>query len=153
MPTQSSPAALIEKLKMPSAALNPAAAAQIELSPPLVLAAALLYMMLSNGEVEKSEIDQLQSVIGKNADLLRCAVDYVQSVPVEQFITDAPEILGTSDKLCVLTNLCDAMLSDGQADAVELELLARLTDAFGFSDEDFQPYFEAITLIWRWPFR
>lgn len=146
MPTQSSPAALIEKLKMPGAALDPAAAAQIELSPPLVLAAALLYMMLSNGEVEKSEIDQLQSVIGKNADLLRCAVDYVQSVPVEQFIADAPEILGTSDKLCVLTNLCDAMLSDGQADAVELELLARLTDAFGFSDEEFQPYFEAITL-------
>ena len=146
MPIQSSPAALIEKLKMPGAALDPAAAAQIELSPPLVLAAALLYMMLANGEVEKSEIDQLQSVIGKNADLLRCAVDYVQSVPVEQFIADAPEILGTSDKLCVLTNLCDAMLSDGQADAVELELLARLTDAFGFSDDEFQPYFEAITL-------
>lgn len=137
---------MIEKLKMPGAALDRAAAAQIELSPPLVLASALLYMMLANGEVEKSEIDQLQSVIGKNADLLRCAVDYVQSVPVEQFIADAPEILGTSDKLCVLTNLCDAMLSDGQADAVELELLARLTDAFGFSDDEFQPYFEAITL-------
>jgi len=146
MITQPSPAALIEKLKRPGAALDPAAAAQIKLSPPLVLAAALLYMMLANGEIEKSEIDQLQSVIGKNADLLRCAVDYAQSVPVEQFIADAPEILSTSDKLCVLTNLCDAMLSDGQADAVELELLARMTDAFGFSDEEFQPYFEAMTL-------
>ena len=146
MPKQTSPAALIEKLKMPGAALNPAAAVNIELSPPLVLAAALLYMMLSNGEVEKAEIDQLQSVIGKNADLLRCAVDYVQSVPVERFITDAQDVLDTPDKLCVLTNMCDAMLSDGQADAVELDLLARLTEAFGFSDEEFQPFYEAISL-------
>ena len=146
MPNQTSPAALIEKLKMPGAALDPAAAVNIELSPPLVLAAALLYMMLSNGEVEKAEIDQLQSVIGKNADLLRCAVDYVQSVPVERFITDAQDVLDTPDKLCVLTNMCDAMLSDGQADAVELDLLARLTAAFGFSDEEFQPFFEAIAL-------
>lgn len=146
MPNQTSPAALIEKLKIPGAALGPAAAVTIELSPPLVLAAALLYMMLSNGEVEKAEIDQLQSVIGKNADLLRCAVDYVQSVPVEQFIADARDVLDTPDKLCVLTNMCDAMLSDGQADAVELDLLARLTAAFGFSDEEFQPFFEAIAL-------
>ncbi len=146
MPTVTSPTALIEKLKTPGAALDPAAAVQIELSPPLVLAAALLYMMLSNGEVEKSEIDQLQSVIGKNADLLRCAVDYVQSVPVEQFIADAPQVLGAPDRLCVLTNMCDAMLSDGHADGVELDLLARLTEAFGLSDQEFQPFFEAIAL-------
>lgn len=146
MPKQTSPAALIEKLKMPGATLDPAAAVNIELSPPLVLAAALLYMMLSNGEVEKAEIDQLQSVIGKNADLLRCAVDYVQSVPVEQFISDARDVLDSPDKLCVLTNMCDAMLSDGQADAVELDLLARLTEAFGFSDDEFQPFYEAISL-------
>ncbi|MEI7516277.1 MAG: TerB family tellurite resistance protein [Betaproteobacteria bacterium] len=146
MPTVSSPAAILEKLKMPAAALDSAAAVNIELSPPLVLAAALLYMMLSNGEVEKAEIDQLQSVIGKNADLLRCAVDYVQSVPVEQFIADAPQVLEAPDRLCVLTNMCDAMLSDGHADAVELDLLARLTEAFGLSDDEFQPFYEAITL-------
>jgi len=146
MPNQTSPAALIGKLKMPGAALDPAAAVNIELSPPLVLAAALLYMMLSNGEVEKAEIDQLQSVIGKNADLLRCAVDYVQSVPVEQFIADAAQVLDAPDRLCVLTNMCDAMLSDGHADPVELDLLARLTESFGLSDEEFQPFFEAIAL-------
>ncbi len=146
MPSQPPPTALLDKLNTPGAALGAAGAVQIELSPPLVLAAALLYMMLSNGEVEKSEIDQLQSVIGKNADLLRCAVDYVQNVPVEQFIADAPNVLGAPDKLCVLTNMCDAMLSDGQADAVELDLLARLTEAFGLTDDEFQPFFEAIAL-------
>lgn len=146
MPIETTPTAILEKLKTPGAALHPAEAANIELSPPLVLAAALLYMMLSNGQVEKSEIDQLQSVIGKNADLLRCAVDYVQSVPVEQFVANAPAALETADRLCVLTNMCDAMLSDGQADAVELDLLAQLTAAFGFTDEDFQPYYEAIAL-------
>jgi len=119
---------------------------QIELTPPLALAAALLYMMLSNGEVEKAEIDQLQSVIGKNADLLRCAVDYVQMVPVDRFIDEVPHVLCEADQLCVLTNMCDAMLSDGQTDAAELDLLARLAAAFGLSDEDFQPFYEAIAL-------
>jgi uncharacterized tellurite resistance protein B-like protein len=42
--------------------------------------------------------------------------------------------------------MCDAMLSDGLADAAELDLLARLTEAFGLSDEEFQPYFEVIAL-------
>jgi uncharacterized tellurite resistance protein B-like protein len=140
------PSDLVAQLKNPGVSVLAEHATDIELSPPLVLAAALLYMMLSNGEVEKSEIDQLQSVIGKNADLLRCATDYVKSVPVEQFIADAPHALSVPDRLCVLTNMCDAMLSDGQADPAELDLLARLTDAFGFSDEEFQPYFEVIAL-------
>lgn len=146
MSAHTSAAAPIDKSQTSVTDLGASAAVAIELSPPLVLAAALLYMMLSNGEVEKTEIDQLQSVIGKNADLLRCAVDYVRSVPVEQFIEDARDILKAPDKLSVLTNMCDAMLSDGQADAVEMSLLAQLAEAFGLSDEEFQPYFEAIAL-------
>ena len=146
MLTSTPSVALTAKLNLPGAVLDTAAAIQIELTPPLALAAALLYMMLSNGQVEKAEIDQLQSVIGKNADLLRCAVDYVHGVPVDQFIDEVPTVLCETDQLCVLTNMCDAMLSDGQTDAAELDLLARLAAAFGLSDEDFQPYYEAIAL-------
>lgn len=146
MPTTTPSVALTSKLNLSGAALDSTTAVQIELTPPLALAAALLYMMLSNGEVEKAEIDQLQSVIGKNADLLRCAVDYVQMVPVDQFIADVPHVLCEEDQLCVLTNMCDAMLSDGQTDAAELDLLARLAAAFGLSDEAFQPFYEAIAL-------
>ena len=146
MLTQTPSVALTAKHNLPGVSQNASEEVQIELSPPLALAAALLYMMLSNGQVEKAEIDQLQSVIGKNADLLRCAVDYVQTVPVEQFLADAPAVLCASDRMCVLTNMCDAMLSDGQTDAAELDLLARLAAAFELSDDEFQPFYEAIAL-------
>ena len=57
----------------------------IDLSPPLVLAAALMYMMASDGEIKESESSQLQSVLGGNDELVACAASYVQSVPLETF--------------------------------------------------------------------
>ncbi len=137
---------VVEKIK--SADLHPGQsdAPALELTPALVLSCALLYMLLSNGEVDDSEISQLQSVIGKNADLLHCAVHYVEAVSIEQFLRDAPQVLKAPDKLCVLTNLCDTMLSDGRVDAAELELFHRFEAAFGFSESAFAPFYEPIAL-------
>lgn len=137
---------VVEKIK--SADLHPGQsdAPALELTPALVLSCALLYMLLSNGEVDDSEISQLQSVIGKNADLLHCAVHYVEAVSIEQFLRDAPQVLKAPDKLCVLTNLCDTMLSDGTVDAAELELFHRFEAAFGFSESAFAPFYEPIAL-------
>ncbi len=120
--------------------------APAELSPPLVLAAALVYMMAANGAIDESESSQLQSVIGKNKQLLNCAVDYVHAVPFDQFLRQAPQGMSSADKLSVLTNVCDSMLSDGYADEQELDLLHAITSAFGFSDESFEPFYQTVAL-------
>ncbi|MCF8148769.1 MAG: TerB family tellurite resistance protein [Sulfuritalea sp.] len=118
----------------------------LELMPPLILAASLLYMMAADGDIDEAESSQLQSVLGDNEELLSCAISYVQSVPLDQFLKEAPEVLSAQDKLCILTNVCDSLLSDGSAAAAELELFARFLSGFQISDEAFAPYYQAIAL-------
>lgn len=118
----------------------------LELTPPLVLAASLLYMMAADGDIDEAESSQLQSVLGDNKELLSCAISYVQSVPLDQFLKEAPEGLSAPDKLCILTNVCDSLLSDGSAADAELELFARLRTGFQISVDVFAPYYQAIAL-------
>ncbi len=116
----------------------------IDLSPPLVLAAALMYMMASDGEIKEAESSQLQSVLGGNDELLACAASYVQSVPLDTFLLEAADSLSSLDKLCILTNVCDSFLADGQADPAELALFSRMCQAFGFDEARFEPYLKTI---------
>jgi len=118
----------------------------IELSPPLVLAAALLYMMAADGEVKEAESSQLQSVLGGNDELVACAVSYVESVPIDTFLAEAADSLSGLDKLCVLTNVCDSFLADGSADVAELALFSRMCDALGFDEKSFAPYLKTIQI-------
>ena len=146
MRTETAPTSPLDRLTSPESDQAAPGDRSIELSPPVGLAAAWGYLMAATGEIDDSESSQLQSVIGKNQDLLECAVDYVQAVPFDQFLRDAPEILNTADKLSVLANVCDCMMSDGYADELELDLLHAMTISFGFSDESFEPFYQTIAL-------
>ena len=118
----------------------------IKLSPALVLAVALLYMMASDGEIEEAESSQLQSVVGNNDELLSCALAYVQSVSIEAFLNKAPEALNQQDKLCILVNVFDSLLADGRADQEELDLFHQMRSAFGISESAFKESIQVITL-------
>ncbi len=118
----------------------------VTLSPSLVLAASLLYMMSSDGSIEDEESSRLQAALDGHGELLNFALHYVQLVSVDQFLEKAPEVLSTQDKLCILSNVCDSMLSDGHSDPAELALFARLLAAFEISEAAFGPYFKTITL-------
>jgi len=118
----------------------------IVLTPYLALACALLYMMASDGELEAAESSQLQAVLGGDQAVLAYALRYVQSTPVEQFFDAAKEVLSVKDKWCILTNVCDALLSDGRADAVELALFSQMAKAFEVRRSQFESYFKVLTL-------
>jgi uncharacterized tellurite resistance protein B-like protein len=137
---------LLNQFKGDSDQAQPIHFDHIDLSPPLVLAAALMYMMASDGEIKDSESSQLQSVLGGNDELVACAASYVQSVPLETFLLEAADSLSGLDKLCILTNVCDSFLADGQADAAELALFSRMCLAFGFDEAAFEPYLKTIQL-------
>ena len=116
------------------------------LSPALVLAVALLYMMAADGEIEEAESSQLQSVVGNNDALLSAALAYVQSVPIEAFLEKAPEVLSQQDKLCILVNVFDSLLADGRADQEELDLFGQMRSAFGVTEASFKNSVRVITL-------
>mgnify|MGYP000034041445 CR=1 FL=1 len=119
---------------------------QIHLTPYLALACALLYMVASDGELGAAESSHLQSVLGGDEEVLRYGVHYVQTLSFDGFLIDAPEVLSMKDKWCILSNVCDALLSDGQADPAELAQFSRLKRAFGVQDKQFEPFFKILAL-------
>ena len=128
------------------AGLEAVGAEKINLTPYLTLACALLYMVASDGELDAAETSHLQSVLGGDEEVLRYGVHYVQTLSFDAFLIDAPELLSMKDKWCILANVCDALLSDGLADPAELAQFARLKQAFGVEDKQFEPFFKILTL-------
>ncbi len=121
-------------------------AGRIALTPHLVLAISLLYMMASDGSIEDEESSQLQASIGGHEKLLQFALRYVQVVTVDQFIQKAPEVLSAQDKLCILSNVCDSMLSDGRSEPSELAIFDQFVKGFGLNQGRFELYFNTLAL-------
>jgi len=117
-----------------------------KLSPKLALAVGLLFMMASDGEIESEEIGQLQSVVGGDQDLIHTAVKYLRSVDYPTFLTDANGLLNPQQKLCVLINMADSLLSDGRAEASEQKTFIQALTAFGMTEDSFRSYFDTIAL-------
>jgi uncharacterized tellurite resistance protein B-like protein len=117
-----------------------------KLSPKLSLAVGLLFMMAADGEIESEEIGQLQSVVGGDGDLIQTAVKYLRSVKYEQFLSEASALLNSQQKLCVLINMADSLLSDGHADPAEEKIFIQALTSFGMTEDGFKPHFQTIAL-------
>ena len=134
---------LLDDLKH-EAGMEAVGAEKIHLTPYLALACALLYMVASDGELGAAESSHLQSVLGEDEEVLRYGVHYVQTLSFDGFLIDAPELLSMKDKWCILANVCDALLSDGKAEPSELAQFARLKQAFGVTEKQFEPFFKVL---------
>lgn len=126
------------------------------MTPHLAFATSLVYAMGADGEMDPEEVGHLLSVLGgaseggaigvgaNNRALLDQAVRIVRTRPVDQFLAEATPILTDAQRLCILANLVDSALADGQPEREEQELIAAFQRAFGISDERFRPFFEVI---------
>lgn len=130
-----------------------------DLSPHLAFVVALMYMMAADGEIGHEEVGHLLAVLGgekqkggtigvgaQNKALLDAAMRYYKSHNVDDFIAEASPGLTDAQKMCILTNLVDSLLSDGVADPNEQRLFERFLQGFGVSEERFRPFFEVIAL-------
>jgi hypothetical protein len=128
------------------------------MTPHFVFATSLLYMMQSDGEMDHEEVGQLLAVLGgeeqngvigvgaNNRQLLDRALKYIRSNPIEKFLKEAAPVLTDAQKMCILINLVDSSLSDGQPEQEEQQLFAKFLDGFDISEERFTPFFEVIVL-------
>jgi uncharacterized tellurite resistance protein B-like protein len=146
MSTEASNSAVLDDLIQEMGAGDIAISEAIKLSPPLVLTACLLYIMASDGKIQEQESSQLQQVIGGNDGLLAHALAYVKAFPVEKFLEDAPSVLSQKDKLCIMANLYDSMLADGNADKREHEIFNKFREAFDLKKSDISLIVEVVTL-------
>jgi uncharacterized tellurite resistance protein B-like protein len=146
MATESSQSAVLDDLIQEMGAGDIDISEAIKLSPPLVLTACLLYIMASDGKIQEQESSQLQQVIGGNDGLLAHALAYVKAFPVEKFLEDAPSVLSQQDKLCIMANVYDSMLADGNADKREHEIFNKFREAFDLQKSDINLIVEVVTL-------
>ncbi len=114
------------------------------LTPHMVLAASILYMMSADGEVSEEEIGQLSAVINPYEGLQVAAMAYVEKVKLHEFIAAAQKSLNAQQKIYVLLNLCDSMLADGFAEPREVEIFNQFLEVFGYTEHAFKPYYSVI---------
>ena len=117
----------------------------VQLTPLMVLAVALLFMVKADGDIDDHESSQLQAVIGGNEDLLDWAAEFAETISLDEFLSMAPESLQPQDVQCILANVCDSMQSDGQVQDVEMDMFRRIQTAFGITPAAFEPTYKAIT--------
>lgn len=129
-----------------------------EMTPHFAFATSLIYMISADGSIENEEVGQLLAVLGgedsggtigvgaNNRQLLDRAVRYRQKNTVDKFLSEATPILTDAQKMCILTNILDSSLSDGDAAIEEQELFGQFLQAFEISEERFKPFFDVIAM-------
>ena len=130
-----------------------------KMTPHLAFATSLLYMMSADGEIDHEEIGHLLSVLGgqdqgngtvgvgaQNQALLDSAVKYRRKNTVEAFIAEAAPLLTDAQKMCILVNLLDSSLADGQPEPEEQAMFGKFLSGFGIAEERFRPFFEVVAL-------
>ena len=126
------------------------------MTPHLAFATSLIYCMGADGEMDNEEIGHLLSVLGgtiergqigvgaNNRALLDQAVRLARTKPLDQFLAEVTPILTDGQRMCILLNLVDSTMSDGEAEGEEQDLVVKFQRAFGIPDERFVPFFEAL---------
>lgn len=120
---------------------------EIELTPKLSFAIALLYMASADGVIENEEITYLSTVMHGDGAIISQANSYIKNaikkgITFDKFLIQSNKILTISQKECIVVNLIDMMLSDGEAALNEEKLLKHILDEYGFSEEKYDIYKE-----------
>ncbi len=117
-----------------------------DLTPRNCLVASLLYCMASDGEMDEEEIGHLLSVMGPRAsrEALNAALRYCRATPVEAFAAEAAQKLRPDQKLCILLNVIDSAMSDGEAEPQEQQMVMGLMQSWGLSQAELEPHFRTL---------
>ena len=122
---------------------------KVELTPAIALATSMIYMMASDGEIADEELNYLAvklHAIGDAERLIELSHKYSKRQDLEAFQKEANEKLTKEQKLTILANLIDILLSDGEADENEQELFFSFVEAFDISEDDIQPYIDILSV-------
>jgi uncharacterized tellurite resistance protein B-like protein len=126
--------------------VSPGSGGVIHLTPYLSLIVAILYMMAADDEISEQECNHLLSVFGGDQQILQRALKYVESKSVDEFLAEVPEVVEGDNRLCILLNVCDSSMSDGEFAKSEMILFSRMLGSLGYDKNSFKPCFDTISL-------
>jgi uncharacterized tellurite resistance protein B-like protein len=105
--------------------------------------------MSSDGEIAEEEMHYLSMTLqsfGDPQELVETASKYARKNNLEIFLRESNKMLNPDQKMTILANLIDVLLSDGSAEEEEQDLFYAFVEAFGVSDEEIQPYIDIISV-------
>jgi uncharacterized tellurite resistance protein B-like protein len=126
------------------------------LTPGRVFIISLLYMMSIDGEIESEEVGRLLAILGGTRErglmgvhavdhqFIDRAIAYRSRHSVDTFLEESALILSDEQRRCILLNLVDFALTDGQLEAPEKQLFEKFLEAYNVSSEEFEPLFNVI---------
>lgn len=119
---------------------------QLELTGRNCLVVSLIHCMGSDGEMDPEEIGHLVSVLGRGAtrQQLDATMRYAKATPVAQFVEESGARLRPEQKLCILLNMIDSAMSDGEAEQAEQALIMQFARGWGVSDAELEPHFRSL---------
>ena len=118
----------------------------LDLTPRNALVVSLVHCMSADGEMDPEEVAHLFSVLGPNAtreNLDRC-VKYARATAPTAFLAEIAPKLNAAQKLCILLNMIDSAMSDGEAEPAEQTLITQYAQGFGLSEAELEPYFRSL---------
>lgn len=115
-----------------------------ELTPRLALATALLFMITADGHIQPEEIGQMVVSLNNDEQLFDDAIAYASATTFSDFLSQTASMLSHDQKICVLLNLCDSLMSDGDVAAEEESLFSVFLNAWEVSDSEIKPYMQMI---------
>jgi hypothetical protein len=103
-------------------------------------------MMAADGSMAEEEVGRLNAAVGGSSALLKAGLRYVSKVRAPQFLALAAPMLDERQRLCILLNACDTMMSDHKVVKVESDLFRRMLTSFEVSEKEFERYLNIIFL-------
>ncbi len=116
------------------------------MTPPMALLVSLLYMMSADGSMSEEEIGRLNAVAAVSPALLKASLRYVSQVSSPKFLAAVPSLLNDRQRLCILLNACDTMMSDRVVANAEHQLFRRMVAAFELDPKGIGGYLNVIGL-------
>jgi hypothetical protein len=117
-----------------------------KLTPKIAFAASMIYLINADGKIEPDEIKRLVTAVKDDRGLLEVATRYTKFHTPEEFMQFCNEILDKEQKLSLLVNLYDAILSNDETLIQEIELFESFMHSFGFNEKEFEPFFYSISV-------
>ncbi|NJK81164.1 MAG: TerB family tellurite resistance protein [Chloroflexaceae bacterium] len=123
------------------------------LTPALAFVVAMTHMAGADDVYLREEEGSLGAFLPRNGlgtmtynELFERALAYLNRTTIDQFLAEAPPLLNQEQKLCILINMLDAALADGDYAPQEKDIFVRTREAFAIAPDVLQPYIDCIHL-------
>ncbi|HYG49884.1 MAG TPA: hypothetical protein VD905_03230 [Flavobacteriales bacterium] len=128
------------------------------ITPKMAFICSMLYVVAADGEVDAQEIGNLLRVVGasnvdgnlvvggENPELFKTCFTFVKKHSSDEFIdlVTTQNILSHKQKMFILANMLDSILSDRELKQHERQLVTVFQEKFGISNQEFKPVYEVI---------